>query len=91
MGKKKDFILFGIKTRTKKQNLTITMHTCNEYTLGIPSKKKKNQYHLFLIRKVIYPVYSGLLAPAFKDKGKMGKKKRETDRHKLVFFCLQNK
>lgn len=52
------------------------MRTCDEYTLGIPSKKK-NHYYLSRIRKVIYPVYSGLLAPAFKDQGKRGKK-RET-------------
>lgn len=40
MEKKISFSL-ELKQEQKKQNLSINMRTCDEYTLGIPSKKKK--------------------------------------------------
>lgn len=73
------------------------MHTCNEtftQSIWISLKNKNKKYHyLFLIRKLIHPVYSVLLVPAFKIREREAKKKRKTDRdrYKLVFFCVQKK
>lgn len=72
------------------------MHTCNKtFTQNIwisLKNKNKKHHHLFLIRKLIYPVYSVLLVPAFKIREREEKKRKtDRDRYKLAFFCLQKK